>query len=173
MPGSPILPEVGAVCLYHHNRCSQNKLWCLSSSSGNSYKDAARLIKLTTMDIRFKLSNLENKLAAPEALQRLSVARHWQQATWLLFSPSLRWPHSRRNGRRSPQEEAFHPRNKYKFQSMPTVKPMASKVHLPHIMDVSTINDYQQFIHRDIVSVSGRSQVSPAISRNCRDESRR
>ena len=29
---------------------------------------------------------------------------------------------------------------------MPVVKPMASKAHLQHIMDLVTINDYQHYL---------------------------
>ena len=44
------------------------------------------------------------------------------------------------------QEEVFCPKNKNRQQSMPVVKPMASKALSQHIMDVVIINDHQQFL---------------------------
>ena len=106
------------------------------------------LTKLSSIDTR--LSNLENKS------QCLKSCPHWisgtrRTATRRLSSPSLRRTLGRRNGRRSPPPETkgsvqVSPQKQNKPQSMPVVKPMASKALSQHIMDVVTINYYHQFL---------------------------
>ena len=105
------------------------------------------LTKLSAMDTR--LSNLENKATTSEVLSSEGSPAQGGRPPGAFLRRALEGPtveEMETDRLRMEQEELSRPKNKNKPQAMPVVKPMASKAHAPHIMDVVTINDYQHYL---------------------------
>ena len=112
------------------------------------------LTKITTMDTKLLsmdtcLSNLENKSTTLEVLSSEESQAQGGRPSGAYLCRALEGPtveEMEDDRLRLEQEEVFRLKNKNKPQAMPVVKPMASKAHSPHIMDVVTINDYQHYL---------------------------
>ena len=105
------------------------------------------LTKLSSMDTRS--STLENKATTSEALSSEGSPAQGGRLPGAALRRALEGPtveEMEADRLRMDQEEVSRTKNKNKPQVMPVVKPMASKAHSPHIMDVVTINDYQHYL---------------------------